>query len=285
MLSVILFVLSSISTAQVPQGISYQAVARNGQGLPLANLPVKVRFSILDSSAVGPVVYTETHEPVTSAAGLFTVTIGTGDSNPIPFSSIPWEKNYKFLKVELDTTASGNSYDNLGTQQMMSVPYALYARSSGSLDSAGTHVNTASDSTLKLFDGIRLLPGTYTVPVGEKWKIIAINTTSNYGTANRTLNFSTCNTNSLNNMKQCFYATQAIEIFRINTDAYLGNPAMSFAFSWAPNNDCNQCPSSSAFDIPFSGSFIDIGLPIWLQTGDSISFIDHSRIVIEKYRY
>jgi hypothetical protein len=113
--------------AQVPQGIPYQAVARNGQGQPLASANVKVRFSILDSTATGTAVYVESHSTTTSALGLFTANVGMGTASTGAFSSINWGQNYKFLKVELDTTATGNSYIDLGTQQMMSVPYALYS--------------------------------------------------------------------------------------------------------------------------------------------------------------
>jgi len=120
-------IFSNLAIAQVPQGIPYQAIARNGQGQPLANLPVKVRFSILDSTLTGTAVYSETHEPTTSAQGLFSVNVGMGNSNVGSFGSINWGVNAKFLKVELDTTASGTNYIDLGTQQMMSVPYALFA--------------------------------------------------------------------------------------------------------------------------------------------------------------
>jgi uncharacterized protein (TIGR02145 family) len=115
------------STAQVPQGIPYQAVARNGQGQPLANANVKVRFSILDSTATGTAVYVESHTTTTSALGLFTANVGMGTPSTGTFNSINWGQNFKFLKVELDTTATGNNYIDIGTQQMMSVPYALYA--------------------------------------------------------------------------------------------------------------------------------------------------------------
>ena len=126
--------------AQVPQGIPYQAVARDGQGQPLASTNVKVRFSILDSTATGTAVYVESHSTTTSALGLFTANVGMGTASTGTFSSINWGQNFKFLKVELDTTATGNSYIDLGTQQMMSVPYAMYAGST--LNSQANTINT-----------------------------------------------------------------------------------------------------------------------------------------------
>jgi hypothetical protein len=134
-ISLFLFSFSFIN-AQVPQGIPYQAVARNGQGQPLANTNVIVRFSILDSTATGTAVYVESHSITTSSLGLFTANVGMGTASTGAFSSINWGQNFKFLKVELDTTATGISFIDLGTQQMMSVPYALYAGYSNSIMSA-----------------------------------------------------------------------------------------------------------------------------------------------------
>ncbi|MFM7079857.1 MAG: hypothetical protein ACKOYC_08715, partial [Bacteroidota bacterium] len=128
---------SNVAWCQVPQGIPYQAVSRNAAGEPLANKPVKVRFSILDSTITGNAVYVETHSTTTSALGLFVTNVGMGTPATGTFSNINWGQNFKFLKVELDTTASGNNYVNLGTQQMMSVPYAFYAGSAATVASGG----------------------------------------------------------------------------------------------------------------------------------------------------
>jgi hypothetical protein len=125
-LLLIFFWLVSKSFAQAPQGIPYQAIARNASGVAIANTAVKVRFSIRDSIATGAIKYQETHNPTTSALGLFSVNVGMGTVVSGTFSGINWGKNAKFLQVELDP-AGGSSYTDLGTTQMMSVPYALYA--------------------------------------------------------------------------------------------------------------------------------------------------------------
>jgi hypothetical protein len=133
----------AVSGSPVPQGIPYQAVARDAQGQPLSSRTIKVRFSILDSTATGAAVYIESHLATTNSLGLFSLNVGMGTSTTGIFSAINWGLNYKFLKVELDTTSSGNSYVDLGTQQMMSVPYALYAGSintnSGGYNSTASH--------------------------------------------------------------------------------------------------------------------------------------------------
>ncbi len=112
--------------AQAPQGIPYQAIARNASGVAIANTAVKVRFSIRDSIATGAIKYQETHSATTSALGLFSVNVGMGTVVSGTFSGINWGKNAKFLQVELNTTG-GTTYTDLGTTQMMSVPYALFA--------------------------------------------------------------------------------------------------------------------------------------------------------------
>ncbi len=125
------------TSAQAPQGIPYQAIARNASGVAIANTAVKVRFSIRDSIATGAIKYQETHNPTTSALGLFSVNVGMGTVVSGTFSGINWGKNAKFLRVELDP-AGGSNYIDLGTTQMMSVPYALYAGNVNGLPSGGT---------------------------------------------------------------------------------------------------------------------------------------------------
>lgn len=118
--------ISFAAMAQVPQGISYQAIALNGSGNPVINSTVGVRLSILDNSASGTVLYTETHVKMTDAQGLFNTVIGQGTVVTGTFASINWGKNSKFLKVEMDV-AGGTTYVLTGTTQLLSAPYALYA--------------------------------------------------------------------------------------------------------------------------------------------------------------
>jgi hypothetical protein len=123
------FLFSSFLFAQAPQAIKYQAVARDLSGNELANSSVSVRISIHDGSAAGPVVYQETHPVTTNAFGLFTISIGQGTVVTGSFSSIAWSTGNKFLEQEVDF---GTGYQNMGTTQLLSVPYALYAETAGS---------------------------------------------------------------------------------------------------------------------------------------------------------
>ena len=115
-----------ITQAQAPQGIPYQSVIRNGSGALMINQAIHIRFSIHDSTMLGTVVYQEIHTTTTSNLGMITLSIGQGTPSTATFSSINWGNGAKFMQVELDA-AGGSNYTDLGTQQMMSVPYSLYA--------------------------------------------------------------------------------------------------------------------------------------------------------------
>jgi hypothetical protein len=120
--------ISLLSFAQVPQGISYQAIALNGSGNPVVSSNVGIRLSVMDNSATGTVLYTETQTKTTNTQGLYNLVIGQGATVFGTFSAINWRVNSKFLKVELDV-AGGSNYVLVGTTQLLSVPYALAADS------------------------------------------------------------------------------------------------------------------------------------------------------------
>ncbi len=116
------------ATAQAPQKFNYQAVARNAQGAVLPNQNVKIRVSILDGSASGTSQYSETHSATSSQLGLFNLAIGGGTVVGGNFANITWAIGDKYLKIEMDATG-GNNFTLVGTSQLLSVPYALYAAS------------------------------------------------------------------------------------------------------------------------------------------------------------
>jgi uncharacterized protein (TIGR02145 family) len=121
-----LLLSSSLASAQAPQKIAYQAVARNAAGTVLPNQTVKLRFSVRNASSNGTIVYQETQTATTSNIGLFNVNIGEGTVSAGIFAGIDWSNGAMFMQVELDPQG-GNAFIDMGTQQMLSVPYALYA--------------------------------------------------------------------------------------------------------------------------------------------------------------
>ncbi|WEK17579.1 MAG: collagen-like protein [Candidatus Pedobacter colombiensis] len=107
------------------KGINYQAVARNTNGTVLSNQAVKVKISILGGAANGPAQYVEQHAVSTNQLGLFTLQLGKGTPSTGTFTGVPWQNANQYLKVEL---ALGNGvFNDLGTTQLMSVPFALFA--------------------------------------------------------------------------------------------------------------------------------------------------------------
>ena len=133
----LLLLLNNLILAQAPQGVNYQAVARNIQGNVIPNQAVSVRFTIRDGSINGAVVYQETQNPTTNQFGIFAVIIGSGNVAQGSFQSISWGSGAKFLQVEFDE-AGGTNYIIMGTTQLMSVPYALYAETAGNGGSGAT---------------------------------------------------------------------------------------------------------------------------------------------------
>ena len=117
-------------SAQAPEKMSYQAIVRNATGQLLTNQNVAVRVSVLQGSSVGTVVYSERVSGLTNANGLLSLEIGSGTVLSGTFSSINWGSNSYYLKTETDP-AGGTSYTIVGTSQLLSVPYALYAKTSG----------------------------------------------------------------------------------------------------------------------------------------------------------
>ena len=117
--------------AQTPQKFNYQAIARDSSGNLIANQNVSIRISILKDSANGTVVYMETFQMTTNMYGLVTINIGAGSVVLGDFLTIYWGNNRYYLQTEIDASG-GTSYTLLGTSQFLSVPYALYAQSSGS---------------------------------------------------------------------------------------------------------------------------------------------------------
>jgi hypothetical protein len=123
--------ISLNSFAQAPEGFKYQSVVRDASQNVVANQAVGMQMTILQGSASGTVVYQETFAPTTNAYGLVNIEIGTGSVVSGTFSSIDWANGPYFIETALDATG-GTTYAVMGTSQLLSVPYALYAKTSGS---------------------------------------------------------------------------------------------------------------------------------------------------------
>ncbi len=126
-LSFIVCIASIAILAQSPQSFKYQTVLRNASNQPIPNQAVGLKISILQGSATGTALYVETHATTTNALGIVNLDIGNGTPLSGNFSAINWGSNPHFVKIELDP-AGGTVYQNMGTSQLLSVPYALHAK-------------------------------------------------------------------------------------------------------------------------------------------------------------
>jgi len=132
---------TSFVYAQAPASFPYQAVARSTSGNLLASQALSLRISLLDGSITGTVVYQEVQNVTTNTLGLFTLSIGLGTVTSGSFAAINWGSGSKYIKVEMDP-AGGNSFTVMGTSQLLSVPYAIYANKSGDLPNGTANGNT-----------------------------------------------------------------------------------------------------------------------------------------------
>jgi hypothetical protein len=122
------FIAIGSANAQAPQGVNYQAVARNASGTELVNTPLTVRVGVYTDPSATQQAYEEIHNVTTNAFGLFNIIIGQGNQTSAnAFNTIAWANSNHFLKVEID---AGSGFVNMGATQLWSVPYALYAGAS-----------------------------------------------------------------------------------------------------------------------------------------------------------
>jgi len=114
--------------AQTPQGFNYQATVRNSAGDLIINTNVYFKFNVIQGSDTSVPIFTETHYVPTDDLGQVNLVIGQGTPSAGTFSELDWSLGSYYLGIELDT---GNGYVAMGTTQLLSVPYALYAENSG----------------------------------------------------------------------------------------------------------------------------------------------------------
>ena len=123
-------IFSFNSFGQAPESFNYQAVVRNAGNTILNNQVVGLRMTIQQGSIGGTTVYSETFSPTTNAYGLVNLQIGNGTVVSGTFANVDWSAGPYFMETAVDVTG-GTNYSVMGTSQLMSVPYALYAKTSG----------------------------------------------------------------------------------------------------------------------------------------------------------
>jgi hypothetical protein len=137
---IIFLLFPLLSFSQTPEKFKYQAVIRNNAGQVIQDQNVNLKISILEGSVSGSVIYSEEHSSTTNTFGLVSLEVGAGSILSGNFSSISWGTDEYFIQIEIDTSGNTN-YQLMGITQLLSVPYALYAKESGTTDSAFWHKN------------------------------------------------------------------------------------------------------------------------------------------------
>ena len=127
-LTVLLFVALTLNVfAQSPEKMSYQAIIRAQDNSLVINSNISLKIIVHQGTVTGTNVYEETHSVITNNNGLVSLEIGTGRIATGNFSSIAWERGPYFIETKVDT-AGGTNYNIIGITQLLSVPYALHAK-------------------------------------------------------------------------------------------------------------------------------------------------------------
>ena len=140
--------------AQAPQGFNYQATVRNSEGNLVVSTNVYFKFNVIQDSQTADPIFTETHEILTDDLGQVNLIIGQGTANTGVFSELDWSLGNYYLGIELSINGD-NDYVPMGTTQLLSVPYALYAANSGNtttipnLESVLAENNSANNQQIK----------------------------------------------------------------------------------------------------------------------------------------
>ncbi len=158
LLFILLFAFGLTIKAQSPLQFNYQAIARDNRGLPLSEKDIRIRFSIRNESENGPVEYMEIRKIHTNQFGMFSIGIGSAGAffTTGSLKDVKWQAGRKFLQAEMDHKG-GNNYVNLGSTQLVSVPYAFFALSSmNTVDGQGSFAG-ASGNGLSIEDSTVML--------------------------------------------------------------------------------------------------------------------------------
>jgi hypothetical protein len=147
---IVIFCSAFLIKAQVPHGFNYQAVLRNSGGEIIANQSVDVEISIIDENSGGPILYTETHTKTTNSYGLVNLVIGSETPDFGVFEDINWAVNDKYIKVQVD---AGSGLTNMGTFQLLTVPFAMHAASATNLGSENVYTGTDTLFVVKDAEG------------------------------------------------------------------------------------------------------------------------------------
>ena len=137
--SYIIILFSLGVQAQSPHGFNYQAMPRMANGDIIKDQEISIKISIINGNISSDDLYSEVHHVKTNSFGLVNLIIGKGSFVTSDFETIDWSKGPFFIKVEIDPDG-GTQYYDMGTTQILSVPFSMYAQKSGNGISDGDQI-------------------------------------------------------------------------------------------------------------------------------------------------
>lgn len=156
-----------LTWAQSPEQFNYQAVIRNSGGNILANQGVGIKFNIRQATAAGNIVFSETFATTTNEYGMVNLQIGSGTAVTGTIAGINWGSGPYYLEFMVDS-AGGSNYSAIGTSQLLSVPYALYAKNGG-----GNYWKPNTNSTGISYDQGNVVVGQQSIAAYDKFFILS----------------------------------------------------------------------------------------------------------------
>ena len=174
-LTLIAATFALLSFAQPPYFFNYQAVVRDAEGAIVAGQDVSIKIEILSGTSTGTVVFRETHLVTTSDQGLITLPVFGGTHDGM-WTEIDWSANDYFIKIYLGNS-TGTDFQEMGTSQLLSVPYAMHAGTVATekqqLSVSETQLSISGGNTVTLPDTYGLFTVTGTTKIGESGLIIS----------------------------------------------------------------------------------------------------------------
>jgi hypothetical protein len=123
---------------QVPQGMKYQAVARNLKGEVLINEIISLQIRLTSQPQGNRIEhYSEIHNVTTNELGLFSLVIGEGKGMPEKFRQVPWEQENIWMEVAI-MDRNRSDFTIISNSRLLAVPYAFHAATAGQLVNSGS---------------------------------------------------------------------------------------------------------------------------------------------------
>jgi uncharacterized protein (TIGR02145 family) len=155
MKNIVILIIAFISVfnanAQAPQKFNYQGIARNAQGEAIANQAMALKIWVLSAADAEVPDFEEVHQVKTNEFGLYTLEIGAGEAITGTMSSVKWETGNKYIRVAIDPQG-GNNFELVGTNQLLSVPYALYSDKAGIAKKVSSTLRSGQANYISKFD-------------------------------------------------------------------------------------------------------------------------------------